>query len=106
MANLNDIEDFVSPLINQQFPNVYRDDADLMVLFVKAYYEHLEETNRSLNISRDLLQQTDVDQSVDDFLDHFKKTYLYSIPDETTVDPAFLLNTYWICIGPKVQREP
>lgn len=91
MANLNDIEDFVSPLINQQFPNVYRDDADLMVLFVKAYYEHLEETNRSLNISRDLLQQTDVDQSVDDFLDHFKKTYLYSIPDETTVDPAFLI---------------
>ena len=54
MANLNDIEDFVSPLINQQFPNVYRDDADLMVLFVKAYYEHLEETNRSLIISRDL----------------------------------------------------
>ena len=88
---LNDIQDHISPLINLQFPNVYRDDADLMVLFTKAYYEHLEETDNTLNISRDLLQQTDVDQSVGDFLTHFKETYLFSIPDETTVDVPFLI---------------
>ena len=91
MPELNDIQDPISPLINNQFPEVFRDDADLLILFTKAYYEYLEQSGKELQHSRDLIQYTDPDQAVDDFLTHFKKTYLYSIPDESTVDIAFVV---------------
>lgn len=92
MSNLSFIEDKISPFISEQFPSVYRDDGELMVLFTKAYYEHLEDTNQSLDYSRNLLQYgTDVDQSITSFLDHFKKTYLFSIPEEASMDVGFVV---------------
>ncbi len=91
MPALNDIEDFISPLIEQQFPEIFREDGPLLTLFVKAYYEYLEQSTKSLGYSRDLIQYTDPDQSISEFLAHFKKTYLFSIPEETTVDWPFLI---------------
>ena len=91
MPVLNDIEDFLSPLIAQQFPETFREEGPLLVAFVKAYYEYLEQSTKSLGYSRDLIQYTDPDQLVGDFIDHFKETYLFSIPEETTVDTGFLI---------------
>ena len=91
MPVLNDIEDFLSPLIAQQFPETFREEGPLLVAFVKAYYEYLEQSTKSLGYSRDLIQYTDPDQLTGDFIDHFKKTYLFSIPEETTVDTGFLV---------------
>ena len=81
MPVLNDIEDYISPLIEQQFPEIFRDDGPLLVAFTKAYYEYLEQSTKSLGYYRDLIQYTDPDQLVGDFITHFKKTYLFSIPD-------------------------
>ena len=91
MPVLNDIEDNISPLIEQQFPEIFRDDGPLLVAFTKAYYEYLEQSTKSLGYSRDLIQYTDADQLVGDFITHFKKTYLFSIPDESSVDLPFLI---------------
>ena len=91
MPVLNDIEDFISPFIQEQFPEVYREDGPLLSAFVKAYYEYLEQSTKSLGHSRDLIQYTDPDQIVGDFIDHFRETYLFSIPKETTVDTSFLI---------------
>jgi len=91
MPVLSDIEDYISPLIEQQFPEIFRDDGPLLVAFTKAYYEYLEQSTKSLGYSRDLIQYTDPDQLVGDFITHFKKTYLFSIPDESSVDLPFLI---------------
>ena len=44
---LYDIENWISPLIEEQFPAIYRTDGPLMVAFVKAYYEFLEQSGTS-----------------------------------------------------------
>ena len=43
MPELNTIQDKISPLIKEQFPDVYKNDGELMTLFVKAYYEYIEQ---------------------------------------------------------------
>ena len=95
---LFDIEDWISPLIEEQFPAVYRDEGPLLVAFVKAYYEYLEQsgTNNTpadhpLYVSRNLLEYGDVDQSIDSFLEHFRKQYLYGFPKTTTQTKPFIL---------------
>ena len=80
MAGLNDFEDFISPLIEQQFPAVYRDDGPVLVSFVKAYYEYLEQTDKDLYNTRKMFENRDVDQSVDTFLEHFRKEFLSEFP--------------------------
>ena len=80
MPGLNDSEDFISPLIERQFPAIYREEGALFVLFVKAYYEYLEQSDKPLYISRKLFEYNDVDQSVDTFLDHFRKQFLIGFP--------------------------
>ena len=90
MPELNNIEDAISVFVEQQFPSVYAEDGPLLTLFLKAYYEHLEATDNTLQISRNMLEYVDVDQSVGDFLTHFKKTYLFSLPDEENLDVGFV----------------
>ena len=80
MPNLNDFEDYISPLIESQFPNVYKEDGPVFVAFVKAYYEYLEQTDKDLYNLRKMFENIDVDQSVDTFLEHFRKQFLYSFP--------------------------
>lgn len=91
MAVLNEVEDYISTFIDSQFPDVYKQDGELMILFVKAYYEWLESSNQTLNISRDIAQYIDVDQSVSSFLEHFKKTYLFGIPEISNADYKFII---------------
>ena len=80
MPGLSDFEDFISPLIESQFPNVYKEDGPVFVAFVKAYYEYLEQEDKDLYNLRKMFENIDVDQSVDSFLEHFRKQFLYSFP--------------------------
>ena len=70
------IEDKLSLFIKEQFPAFYSEDGETFRIFLKAYYEFLEQTGNSLDFSRNLLEYHDVDHTTDVFLDHFKKTYL------------------------------
>ena len=80
MAGLNDFEDFISPLVEHQFPAVYVDEGPVIVSFVKAYYEYLEQTGEDLNNTRKMFKNRDVDQSIDTFLEHFRKEFLHNFP--------------------------
>ncbi len=91
MTVLNTVQDKISPLIQEQFPDVYKEDGNLMTLFVKAYYEFLEQSDKPLGQSRDLASQLDVDQTTTAFLEHFRKTYLFSIPMTMTVDAPYVI---------------
>ena len=91
MAGLNNFEDFISPLIEQQFPAVYRDEGPLLVLFTKAYYEHLEQEDGDLYNTRKMFERMDVDQSVDTFLEHFRKEFILGFPKNISEGTAFTI---------------
>lgn len=52
---MKDIEKLISPLIESQFPSVYREDGPQLVAFVKAYYEWLENGGSYYNYSGDIV---------------------------------------------------
>jgi hypothetical protein len=85
------IEKNVSPFIDLQFPEFYRENGKNLVAFVKAYYEWLESENNALNHSRSLLDYADIDQTEAQFIDYFRKTYLSSIPNEIAADDRLLV---------------
>lgn len=80
----------ISPLVEGQFPEFLREDGPKFVAFVKAYYEFCEQTGKPGEANRSLLDNQDIDRTVDAFVDHFRKTYMESIPKEVAVDKRLL----------------
>lgn len=85
------IEKTISNLIENQFPEVYRENGENFVEFMKSYYEWMESSNNSIYHSRRLLEYKDVDKTVDDFIIHFKNKYLNSIRFDTAVSTPQIL---------------
>lgn len=82
----------ISQLIEDQFPVIYREEGPMLVAFLKAYYEWLETTSRSAyNEGRQLQSISDIDSTLEEYLDHFKSTYLDGFPYTTHVDQRFLI---------------
>jgi hypothetical protein len=85
------IEKFISPFIEAQFPSFYQDEGPNFILFVKAYYEWMEEQGNPINEARNLFDYRDIDNTVESFLAHFQKKYLYGIPFNVIINKRFLL---------------
>lgn len=82
----------ISQLIESQFPAVYREDGETLVAFIQAYYEFLESSNKySYNIGRQMFDIDDIDTTLDEFLSHFKETYLADFPYALAVDKRFAI---------------
>ena len=64
------VRDHISPTIADQFPDLYREEGDFLVEFVKAYYEH----NESI-MDRNVPKLRDIDTTLASFLVFFKKKY-------------------------------
>ena len=74
-----------SLLIEGQLPEFVREEYPLFKTFLEAYYEFLEnkqgvQKNDLLTQSKKLKTIFDVDESIDDFEEHFLKTYASLIP--------------------------
>ena len=74
------IEDKISLFVKEQFPAFYAEDGEAFRIFLEAYYEFLEQSGNSLDYSRNLIEYHDVDQTTQEFLDEFAKTYLNDLP--------------------------
>jgi len=96
------IEDIVSNFIENQFPRIYREQGEDFVIFTKAYYEWLENKESFKDVdghyvkppiyqARKLLNYRDIDDTYDEFLEHFQQKYLYGIPFSIIVNKRFLL---------------
>lgn len=77
---MKEIEQFVSPLVAQQFPEFYKEEGPRFVDFVKQYYVWMEQENQSLNASRSLLNIRDIDKTSEKYLKYFKDKYLKNVP--------------------------
>ncbi len=89
---ITDFSKEVSQLIENQFPEFYRDEGSNLVAFVRAYYEFLETNDKySLKLSRQMFDMKDIDTSLEEFLVSFKETYLADFPFQFTTDTKFAI---------------
>jgi len=92
----------LSTVVREQLPEFIRADYDTFVAFVEAYYEYLEQTNKSTDFGRNLLNYFDVDNTLTDFEEYFRRKFLNSIPAETLSNKAFLvkhIKDFWRAKG-------
>jgi len=79
-----------SLLVPSQLPEFIRDNPDYsnFVLFIKAYYEWMEQNGQVTERSKNLLNYKDVDRTTSEFIDYFTNDFLPYFPQEILVDKA------------------
>lgn len=85
------VENTISNFIKNQFPSFYNEDGPDFILFVKAYYEWMESEGQPVLQARELLEYRDIDNTLEEFLEHFQKKYLYGIPFRIIANKRMLL---------------
>lgn len=89
---MRNIEDYVSTLVENQFPSFYKDEGPNFIAFVEEYFKYLESEGNTLYYARNLLEYRDIDKTIDVFIVHFKEKYLKYFPYELAVeDIRFLI---------------
>lgn len=79
-------EKTISNLVENQFPNLYKEEGIVLVEFVKKYYEWLETTNNAIYYTRTLPDLRDIDTTTEEFLVYFKEKYLKNIQFDTNTN--------------------
>ena len=69
-------------LVKDQLPEFYKESGPGLIDFLKAYYQWLEQDQSIIGRQRSLYQQFDIDTATTEFLTHFKKTYMDSLPED------------------------
>lgn len=77
---MKSIEPIISPLVKSHFPEFYLDEGPKFVDFVQQYYTWMETENQALNVSRNLFDYKDIDQTSDQFVQYYKSKYLNAFP--------------------------
>ena len=85
------LETKISNFIESQFPDFYLTEGPNFISFVRAYYEWLEQEKGVLNYSRNMLSNQNIDLAAEEFISHFKKTYIESIPETMLADKRLLI---------------
>ena len=100
---MENVELYISNLIQNQFPSFYKSEGPMLIAFVQAYYEWLELNSwvdstgttqtggQTLYNSRRLLDYSDIDNTVDQFLVYFKNTYLQGMQFNTETDKRLVV---------------
>ena len=75
-----EMNDKISVLVKEHFPTFYQESGPIFSAFIEAYYEYLEQTDQTIDFSRNLLSYQDLDTTTAEFLEQFKKLYLDQLP--------------------------
>ena len=77
---MKQIEDNISLLVENQFPQFYKEQGNTFIEFVKEYYNWLQTSNNTNFYARNLLEYRDIDNTIDSFLYHYQQKYLNNSP--------------------------
>lgn len=88
---MTEIVKTISQLIEDQFPQIYREDSPTLIAMLEAYYEYMEQSGQSTFLTREMFNANDIDESLDQFISHFKAKYLDEFPFVATTDKRFLV---------------
>ena len=78
----------VALYIRNQFPTAYEEGGEGFIAFVEAYYEYLDQTQYK---NRTMIESVDIDDTLDEFVSHFKETYLKDFPFIAATDKKFMI---------------
>ena len=83
----------LSNLVTTLLPDYVNSDHPTFVAFVKAYFEFLDQKGNSRFAANTIEKNTDVDQTLDEFVRYFRKQYLHEFPEllESGVDNRFIV---------------
>ena len=76
----------ISSLVSEQFPEFIRIDHPRTVAFMEAYYEWMEQREEALYSTFILKDYSDIDDTISDFIIHFKSQYLDRFPERLAYD--------------------
>lgn len=85
------LEKTISNFVENQFPAFYQEEGPMFIAFVKAYYEWLESDGQTIYHARKLPEYIDIDKTPEDFIIHFKETYLKGIQFDTETNKRLLI---------------
>lgn len=80
----------VATVVPKQTPEFVREEHQQFIKFLQAYYEWLELQGNAGYVLRELEDTFDIDKTVDDFVDYFKKELLIDIPQTALSDKRYL----------------
>jgi hypothetical protein len=85
MSHTSPVRTPIASVVKRQLPEFIREDYPTFVAFVEAYYEYLQTQGVDLSKFRD------IDQTLESFIDQFKKELAYNLPI-IVEDERFLLS--------------
>ena len=88
---MSKFEQLISPLIESQFPEFYKEEGPIFIEFCKAYFEWLEQNENAVGKARDLFEIRDIDLTMNEYVSHFKNKYLTLLDFKTVTDKRFLI---------------
>lgn len=80
----------ISPFVERQFPEFYREEGREFIFFVKTYYEFLEQEGYPLHTGRKFFDIHDIDKTFDEYLIYFVNKYMNGIPLSMLGDKRFI----------------
>lgn len=82
------INNKTSVLVDNLLPDYLDTEGPKFKQFIKAYYEWLETTNQMTNRAKGLEQYQDIDRTLDEFIDYFRREILESLPKDILSNKA------------------
>lgn len=85
------MKDKISSIVQYTLPEFVVDEYSLFTLFIKSYYEFMEEEGNALNFIERFQDSLDIDQADDDFVVEYLQEFADTFPKDLLVDEATLI---------------
>ena len=82
---------YISTIVENQLPGFILADHPTFVTLLKKYYEYLEQTNKAVNVGKNLYDYMDVDETRADLVKYFKSKIIPNFPEETELSAEKLI---------------
>jgi hypothetical protein len=91
IAGSTEIYKKLSSQIESQFPGFIREEGPQFVTFLKAYYEYMEQNGKAINATRSIQDYQDIDRTIDNFVEYFRREFMPNIPKDVLADQRLLV---------------
>lgn len=78
-------------LLDRTIPAWIKENYPMFEAFLSAYYEWMEQSQQPIDLIKNFREYRDVDRTIDDFIDHFRKEYAAVIPQDALGDKRLFL---------------
>lgn len=84
------IKSKLSSLVQNQFPDFYKEEGQNFLAFIEAYYEYLEQNGKLTDAIQNIQDYKDINTTLDEYLEYFQDTLLPSVPHDVLGDKRLM----------------